>query len=58
LPVRHEIWKFGSPYTLVLTKIDELFRREARTREDAAASLPGWQPRQGKDRRSTRRGLA
>ncbi len=39
LPVRHEVWKFGSQYTLMLTKTDELFRREARAREDAAASL-------------------
>ena len=39
LPVRHEIWKFGSPHTLVLTKTDDLFRREARARKDAAASL-------------------
>jgi len=30
LPVRHETWKFGSPHTLVLTKTDELFRREAK----------------------------
>jgi len=39
LPVRHETWKFGSPHTLVLTKSDELFRREATARKDAAASL-------------------
>ncbi|HET9081802.1 MAG TPA: hypothetical protein VFO01_14995 [Trebonia sp.] len=39
LPVRHEVWKFGSPHTLVLTKTDELFQREARARKDAAASL-------------------
>jgi hypothetical protein len=39
LPVRHETWKFGSPHTLVLTKTDELFRREAEARKDAAASL-------------------
>ena len=39
LPVKHEIWKFGSPHTLVLTKTDELFRREATARKDAAASL-------------------
>jgi len=39
LPVRHEIWKFGSPHTLVLTKTDELFQREAKARKDAAASL-------------------
>ncbi len=30
LPVKHEIWKFGSPHTLVLAKTDELFRREAK----------------------------
>jgi hypothetical protein len=39
LPVRNEIWKFGSPHTLVLTKTDELFRREAKARKDAAADL-------------------
>ena len=39
LPVRHEVWKFGSPHTLVLTKTEELFRREARARQDATASL-------------------
>jgi hypothetical protein len=39
LPVKHEIWKFGSPHTLVLTKTDELFRRETKARKDAAASL-------------------
>ena len=39
LPVRNEIWKFGSPHTLVLTKADELFRREAKARKDAAADL-------------------
>ena len=39
LPVKHEVWKFGSPYTLVLTKTDELFRREAAARKDALASL-------------------
>jgi len=39
LPVKHETWKFGSPHTLVLTKTDELFRREAKARKDVAASL-------------------
>ncbi|HXZ64461.1 MAG TPA: hypothetical protein VEH05_06980 [Streptosporangiaceae bacterium] len=39
LPVKHETWKFGSPHTLVLTKTDELFRREAKARKDAADSL-------------------
>ena len=39
LPVKHETWKFGSPHTLVLTKTDELFRREAKARKDATASL-------------------
>ena len=39
LPVKHETWKFGSPHTLVLTKTDELFQREAKARKDATASL-------------------
>jgi hypothetical protein len=39
LPVRDEIWKCGSPHTLVLTKTAGLFRREAMAREDATASL-------------------
>jgi hypothetical protein len=39
LPVRHETWRFGSPHTLVLTKTGELFRREAKARKDATASL-------------------
>ena len=39
LPVKHEVWKFGSPHTLVLNKTGELFRREAKARNDAAASL-------------------
>ena len=33
------MWKFGSPYTLVLAKTEERFRREATARKDAAASL-------------------
>ena len=37
--VEHEVWKFGSPHTLVLTKTDELFRREAKACKDATASL-------------------
>ena len=55
LPVEHEVWKFGSPHTLVLTKTDELFRREAKARKDATASLE-WlaaqrrpQPKHGPD---------
>jgi hypothetical protein len=39
LPVKHEIWRFGSPHTLVLAKTDDLFQREAKARKDAAASL-------------------
>ena len=39
LPLTHQVWKFGSPHTLVLTKTDELFRREAKARENATASL-------------------
>ena len=37
--LKHEVWKFGSPHTLVLTKTGELFRREATARKDATASL-------------------
>ncbi|HUD36288.1 MAG TPA: 2OG-Fe(II) oxygenase [Streptosporangiaceae bacterium] len=39
LPVKHEVWKFGSPHTLVLTKTGELFQREAKAREEARAAL-------------------
>jgi hypothetical protein len=39
LPVSHEVWKFGSPHTLVLGKTGEMFEREAAARKDAAASL-------------------
>lgn len=39
LPVKHETWRFGRPYTLVLTKTEELFRREATARNDATTSL-------------------
>jgi hypothetical protein len=39
LPVRHETWRYGSPYTLVLTKTEELFRREDAEREQALADL-------------------
>jgi hypothetical protein len=39
LPVSHEVWKFGSPHTLVLTKTEELFRREAAEHQDSLASL-------------------
>jgi uncharacterized protein (DUF1810 family) len=54
LPVKHEVWKFGSPHTLVLTKTSELFQREAKARKDAAASLEGWPPCQGVSRMGTR----
>ncbi len=39
LPVKHEVWKFGSPHMLVLTKTGELFQPEANARKDAAAIL-------------------
>ena len=39
LPVKHQVWKFGSSHTLVLTKTDDLFRREAKARENATSSL-------------------
>jgi hypothetical protein len=39
LPVTHQVWKFGRPHTLVLTKTDDLFRRDAKARENATSSL-------------------
>ena len=37
LPVRHETRRSGSPFTLVLTKTEGLFKREATERRS-------WQP--------------
>jgi hypothetical protein len=39
LPVRHQTRRTGSPYTLVLTKTDELFAREAESRRQAEQDL-------------------
>ncbi len=39
LPVRHHTRRQGRPYTLVLTKTDELFTRAANARNKAAADL-------------------
>jgi len=39
LPVRHETRRTGSPYTLVLTKTQELFERERETRHRAVTDL-------------------
>jgi hypothetical protein len=39
LPVRHQTRRRGSPYTLVLTKTDELFTREEETRRQDEADL-------------------
>ncbi|MEU0217469.1 2OG-Fe(II) oxygenase [Streptomyces sp. NPDC006265] len=39
LPVRHETRRQGRPYTLVLTKTQELFTREQTVRRQAAADL-------------------
>ena len=39
LPVRHETRRRGSPYTLVLTKTQELFERERGTRHRAVTDL-------------------
>jgi 2OG-Fe(II) oxygenase superfamily len=39
LPVRHETRRRGSPYTLVLTKTQELFERERRARHRAVTDL-------------------
>lgn len=39
LPVRHETRRTGRPYTLVLTKTDAIFEREASERQAMAADL-------------------
>ena len=39
LPVRHQTRRLGRPYTLVLTKTDELFTREKDTRHKAMTDL-------------------
>ncbi|MGH9113904.1 MAG: 2OG-Fe(II) oxygenase [Acidimicrobiales bacterium] len=39
LPVRHQTRRRGSPYTLVVTKTDELFTREAQARRQDEADL-------------------
>jgi hypothetical protein len=39
LPVRHQTRRQGRPYTLVLTKTDELFTREKDTRHKAVTDL-------------------
>jgi 2OG-Fe(II) oxygenase superfamily len=39
LPVDHEVWKFGSPHTLVLGKTGDMFGREAGARKEAEADL-------------------
>ena len=39
LPVRHQTRRQGRPYTLVLTKTDELFTRASDARHQAASDL-------------------
>jgi hypothetical protein len=39
LPVRHQTRRQGRPYTLVLTKTDELFTREKDARHKAVTGL-------------------
>jgi hypothetical protein len=39
LPVRHQTRRQGRPYTLVLTKTEELFTREQTARRQAEAGL-------------------
>jgi hypothetical protein len=39
LPVHHQTRRRGSPYTLVLTKSDELFTREAAARRQDEGNL-------------------
>lgn len=39
LPVRHQLVRAGSPYTLILTKTDALFERERKARQRAITDL-------------------
>jgi hypothetical protein len=39
LPVRHQTRRQGRPYTLVLTKTDELFTRATNARQEASSDL-------------------
>jgi hypothetical protein len=39
LPVRQQVLRAGSPYTLILTKTDALFERERKTRQRAITDL-------------------
>ncbi len=39
LPVRHQTRRKGRPYTLVLTKTEELFAREKDARQQAVSDL-------------------
>jgi hypothetical protein len=47
LPVRHETRRRGRPYTLVLTKTDELFTRATDVRHKAETDLAWLQGRAG-----------
>ncbi len=47
LPVRHETWRYGSPYTLVRTKTEELFGHEDAEREQTLADLAWLRSRFG-----------
>ena len=57
LPVRHQTRRAGRPYTLILTKTDALFEREAQQRRRARDELT-WLTSQTHQRRSRRRGAA
>lgn len=47
LPVRHQTRRQGRPYTLVLTKTEELFTRATKARHKAAADLAWLTSRRG-----------
>jgi hypothetical protein len=48
LPVRHQTRRQGRPYTLVLTKTDELFTRATNTRHKAVTDLAWLTSTRGK----------
>ena len=53
LPVQHETWRSGRPYTLVLRKTKELFERDARERRSWKSDLD-WLTKRASTSRSRR----
>ncbi len=56
LPVTHQTRRKGRPYTLVLSKTDELFSREDEARRQTASDLAWIEGNQEKPRQAGARG--